>query len=308
MSSAPPAAQARPVRRALVLSGGGGRGAFQCGVIEELDRNGWQPDMLVGTSIGSHNAALWATGGAARVTRFWDEVETRRMHRFMRLWPWGSLLDRTPWERTLRAVLPADELAATAAPLYLVATNITTGQLVIFTNHRDLDSEKPLYKKVRLGYEHLLASSAIPLFYAPIKINHESHWDGAVMYNSPLAPAIDAGASEVVAVLLSPFGAAPPPPRGLGGRLGLVLDLAITATFTNDYGQLNRINQQVGERRARPGHREVRCTVVAPPKWLPPLDIVRYNRREIALLRQLGRDAVRAAFADGRIAARSARP
>lgn len=308
MSNPQPAGQTRRPARALVLSGGGGRGAFQCGVIEELARRGWTPDVLVGTSIGSHNAALWATGGAARVSAFWDTVTTGKMHRFWRLGGWGGLMDRRPWARTLAECVPESELARATTPLYLVTTNITTGQPVVFTNDRDLDSDKPFYQKVTLGHRHLLASSAIPLYYPPVQIDGASYWDGAVMYNSPLAPAIDAGASEVVAVLLSPFRdlsaarppAAPPslPPHlpGVAGLIGLVLDLAITATFENDYNQLQRVNEQVAQAQARAAHRDVRCEVIAPSQWLTPLDIVRYKRDQIARLREQGRREAGAAL------------
>lgn len=305
MTLSPNASPARPIKRALVLSGGGGRGAFQCGVIEELDAQGWRPDMLVGTSIGSHNAALWAAGGVARVVAFWDRVRTHHMQRFFRLRGWEGLMDRRPWAATLRNILPEHELAQIRTPLYLVASNLTTGRPVIFTNDRDLDSDKPHYQKVTLGHQHLLASSAIPLFYPPITIGSEKYWDGAVMYNSPLSPAIDAGASEVIAVLLSPFrgmsgappSALPAPRSGFAGLVGLALDLAITATFENDYSNLQRINEDVRKEIDQASHREVLCEVVAPPSWLSPLEIGRYQPAQIGRLRAEGRAQARAAMA-----------
>ena len=43
--------------RALILSGGGARGAFQVGVMKYLDEMGWIPDLVCGTSVGTVNAA-----------------------------------------------------------------------------------------------------------------------------------------------------------------------------------------------------------------------------------------------------------
>jgi NTE family protein len=294
-SSQPPA---RPLR-ALVLSGGGGRGAFQCGVVETLDRLGWQPDILVGTSIGSMNAAVYALDGAAGVSRMWNELRTRDMHRFLRLRPWRSLLDRGPWKRTLDKYAPEDRLRQVTTPLYIVATDITTGHPAVYTNHRDLDGSKPLYQRVdAVTHEHLLASSAIPYVYAQTRVQHADHWDGAVMYNSPLRPAIDAGANEIFVVLLSPYHdllapdeRLPPVPRGLAAKIGYVLDLAITATFENDFEQMRKINRRVQRGASSAAdHRAIKCAIIGPRQWLAPLDIIRYRPDRTADLRRMGRE------------------
>ena len=88
-------------KRALVLSGGGGRGAFQLGVLEHLEAIGWKPDIIVGTSIGSMNAAVYAVGGIRQLQSMWETIRTKDMHRFFRRRPWGSVFDRAPWKRTL---------------------------------------------------------------------------------------------------------------------------------------------------------------------------------------------------------------
>jgi len=48
--------------KALVLSGGGGRGAYQVGVLRFLEEHEWYPDVIVGTSIGAVNGAAMASG------------------------------------------------------------------------------------------------------------------------------------------------------------------------------------------------------------------------------------------------------
>jgi NTE family protein len=293
-------AQVPQSKRALVLSGGGGRGAFQCGVIEKLAEIGWNPDVLVGTSIGSMNAAVFALDGAQGVARMWDEIRTRDMQRFFRLRPWKSLFDRTPWERTLKKYAPERRLRQITTPLYIVATDITTGHPVVYTNDVDLDGSKPLYQKVpAINHKHLLASSSIPYIYEQTPVERADHWDGAVMYNSPLRPAIDAGAHEIFIVLLSPYhdvfvpeSPLPPAPRGLLGRIGYVLDLAITATFENDFEQMRKVNRRVQVGAALVSdYREIKCAVIGPSNWISPLDIVRYRPDRIAELRRMGQAA-----------------
>ena len=304
--------QASP-RRALVLSGGGGRGAFQVGVLEYLESIGWKPDIIVGTSIGSMNAAVYAIGGITHLQKMWETIRTRDMQRFFRLKPWSSLFDRAPWKRTLEKYAPEDKLAQITRPLYLVATDITTGHPTVYTNSEKPERNKGLYVKVpALRHEHLLASSSIPYVYAPIRVDDDNHWDGAVMYNSPLRPAIDAEAHEVLMVLLSPYHkleendprpmvqrtALPPMPRGLMGGVGYVLDLALIGTFENDFEELRKVNRRVrqGMGQHAPDHREVKCAVIAPEDWISPLDIIRYGPKRANELRLLGLDAARQTF------------
>jgi NTE family protein len=162
-----------------------------------------------------------------------------------------------------------------------------------------------------LKHEHLLASSSIPYVYAPIGIEDNQHWDGAVMYNSPLRPAIDAEAEEILMVLLSPYhkleendprpvvqrSALPPMPRGLLGSVGYVLDLALIGTFENDFEELRKVNRRVRKGAdVVPDHKEVRCAVIAPGEWISPLDIIRYGPKRGAELRALGRQAARQTF------------
>ena len=73
--------------RALILSGGGGRGAFHAGVYKYLMKNhkvnvdsnhvgAWEPDIIVGTSIGAVNGAAIAQGMSAdQLVNVWKSLE-----------------------------------------------------------------------------------------------------------------------------------------------------------------------------------------------------------------------------------------
>ncbi|NJP07877.1 MAG: patatin-like phospholipase family protein [Chloroflexaceae bacterium] len=77
----------QPTRKVLVLSGGGGRGAYHIGVIEALVEQGWirdgvGPDILAGTSIGAINAAALASGHTIdRLKHYWLDMHTEDVHR-----------------------------------------------------------------------------------------------------------------------------------------------------------------------------------------------------------------------------------
>jgi NTE family protein len=297
------------LKRALVLSGGGGRGAFECGVIEKLAELGWHPDVLVGTSIGAMNAAVLAIGGSEAVEAMWHELPSRRMHRLVRLPPWHSILDRPEWKKVLEDFAPQGKLDQVTKPLYMVTTNTKIGHPLIYTNAQSPQGKERLYQHVdAIQHAHILASSAIPYVYPKVTIEPPGgsasddskidHWDGAVMYNSPLQPAVHSGADQIMIVLLAPYhdqyepdAALPLPPPGIQGKLGYLLDLAVTATFENDFEQMRRINRRVDQKRGEPDHRKVKAALIGPQTWLPPHDIIRYRKKRIALLREAGRQA-----------------
>ncbi|MCU0494718.1 MAG: patatin-like phospholipase family protein [Chloroflexaceae bacterium] len=74
-------------KTALVLSGGGARGAYHVGVIEALVAAGWMedgkgPDIIAGTSIGAVNAAALASGlTVEQLKARWCEMQTEDVHR-----------------------------------------------------------------------------------------------------------------------------------------------------------------------------------------------------------------------------------
>jgi len=254
-------------KRALVLSGGGGRGAYECGVYKYLEEVGWLPDILVGTSIGAINAASIASGKTAQeLEEAWLQTRTRDVHRFWRLRPWRSIYDTTPWQRTLHRFIDFGRLAQTDKRVLITATEIERGDLHVF------DSQE-----VVLTPDHILASCSIPVVYPWTRVGNAHYWDGAVMANTPLRLAVDAGADEVVVVLLSPIGERRiHVPRRPWEAIAVVLDLTLSATFEHDLRQLARINRMV-QAGLDPDHREVRCWVVAPSRYPGFSRILRYD-------------------------------
>jgi NTE family protein len=77
-------------KKALVLSGGGGRGAYHIGVLQALVERGWitdghGPDIIAGTSIGAINAAAIASGlTIAELKSNWLDMHTEDVHRLSR--------------------------------------------------------------------------------------------------------------------------------------------------------------------------------------------------------------------------------
>ena len=228
----------RPSRRtAMILSGGGARGAYEVGVLwyifDDLSRIRKAPpklDILCGTSVGAINACYLAahltdpTLGMRRLVHLWSELQITRvlgfgMRQFAgipRLLLGGGesgtgLFDVTPmaelvtreisWRAVARALRRKQLRALTVS-----TTEVSNGRTVVFMQTApDIDIPKTapprtLFRADHIGPHHALASAAIPLLFPPVKIDDELYLDGGLRQNTPIAPALRLGATHVFAI------------------------------------------------------------------------------------------------------------
>ncbi|MBC7249252.1 MAG: patatin-like phospholipase family protein [Anaerolineae bacterium] len=253
-------------KRALILSGGGGRGAYHCGVYEYLESVGWRPDILVGTSIGAINAAAIASGRtAAQLKELWLKLNTNKVQRLrtdiLNLDRWTYLLDTSPWRRSLLEDdwFDFDHINSDRAPtLAIVTTDVWTGDITVFCNRPLAESRSggPRSKRIRcepITLEHIMASCSIPVVYPWTSVGGEedTFWDGAVVSNTPLGTALRAGATDIVVVLLSPWeekDAVTAEGRAsfkLWTLPGLALDWVLLASFRADLKLCEALNMFV---------------------------------------------------------------
>jgi len=262
--------------RGLVLSGGGGRGAYQVGVYKYLEEAGLEPEVIVGTSIGAVNGALLAMGRNAReLEQIWLTLQTRDVHRLSLTALGRSLFSTAALENTVGRLVDFSKVAASPKQLMITATEVETGQLRVFKN-------------AEITAQHIVASCSIPVVYPWTRIENRHYWDGAVLAETPLGPAIDAGAEEIYIVLLSPVGGRIlPPPRNLPQSAALAFELALLSSFENDLRQLENVNQLViGGDDAK--HRVVNTTIIAPSEPVPLEWILSYKRSQTEHLIALG--------------------
>jgi NTE family protein len=190
---------------AFVLGGGGARGALQVGAIRALIEAGYQPDLLVGTSIGAANAACLAMWGvnmdgiAALEAAYRSMAEGRLMDTPGRI-VWHTLSGR-PFYTSKRA--KEFLIAAGFTPeicfdqlrnvrLGLVGAEMGTGQPLIY----GIDPSQSVL-------EGVLASCAVPPWFEPIENDDQLIVDGGALSLLPIEPALNMGATEIVALDLS---------------------------------------------------------------------------------------------------------
>jgi NTE family protein len=96
---------------------------------------------------------------------------------------------------TLQRVINLSDVRTSDKVLFVAATDFEDGQLKLFTNSDMSD---------QWGRPIIMASSAIPGFFPPIEINGRLYVDGGVLMNTPLSPAINAGADILHVTYLDP--------------------------------------------------------------------------------------------------------
>jgi NTE family protein len=225
---------------ALVLSGGGMRGAYEVGVVagmvEVLDREPGERalfDIFAGTSVGAINAAYFAANADShdhRVERLADTWQSLRLDdharvRMLGLAPlpeavrrWAkstmlgkSLLDTRAVEVLVRRTVDWERMhrnvdAGIVRAVMVAALHVVSGRTTVFTegapgvrieNTRD---ERRVTAFERITADHVLASAAIPLLFPTRKLGDHYYCDGGLRFNTPIAPAIRAGAERLVVV------------------------------------------------------------------------------------------------------------
>ena len=165
-------------------------GAYQAGAWEVLAET-FQPDLVVGASIGSLNG--WAIAGGCNprdLTQRWLELHNVSQHRL-----------RFPF-RPLTGVLDAAQLHAWIRQLHeTYQPKVPYG--VVLT---DLLRLRPtLFEMPDLTWEHLAASCAIFGVLPQIRIGGRLYTDGGLLHPLPLWAATAMGATDILAINVLPY-------------------------------------------------------------------------------------------------------
>ncbi len=192
---------AGPVRRALVLEGGGARGAFEAGALLYIHDHPdiFAPEIVTGTSVGALNAAGFAYGLTPELSAAWCRITSSQVYRGRSLLHhaftlliekrFTHLYDTAPLQRLLGAFFGSRNLMDCPLRLKITSFNLQTGASEVF------DNESP----VRL-VDALMASCALQALFPPYSINGFQYIDGGNGANLPLRPALQAGATDLVLV------------------------------------------------------------------------------------------------------------
>lgn len=183
----PPAALLKHKKLALVLGGGGAKGMAHVGVLEELEKSGIRPDVIIGCSAGAIVGSLYAANPDSQALK--DLVLPGKKSDVIQLstegWPY-SIYSRQQLAAYLRQHLHQHDFAQLKIPLIVTATNLQFGTTAAFGQGDVIDA--------------VIASAALPGAFAPVKIADQYFVDCSVADPVPVRLARSLGFEVVVAV------------------------------------------------------------------------------------------------------------
>ena len=190
------------IKRALVLSGGGARGAYQLGVWQALREIEWDFSIVTGASIGALNSSLIAMNDFEKLEKLWYKMTPNDVI---------NTTETDPKKVYLQMIKDLAKGGADTSPLYnLVKSNIDEAKIRNSNIKMGISTvELPTLKLKQLPIEQipngkladfLVASATVFPFFKAKDIDQKKYADGGYGDNMPMNLAIQMGAEEIIAV------------------------------------------------------------------------------------------------------------
>jgi NTE family protein len=172
----------------IALGSGGARGLAHIGVLEELAEMEIYPDLVAGTSMGSVVGAGYCTGHLQEMKDLALSMDVRTMiFRFMEFsLPHSGLVEGKRINELIEKLMPLATFESLQKPLRCVATNLKTGEEVVF-------SKGKLQPAIR-------ASISIPGVFTPAEMEGQYLIDGGLVNPIPVNQVREMGAVLILAV------------------------------------------------------------------------------------------------------------
>ena len=205
-SSCGPSAHPLDAPIALVLSGGGAKGAYEAGVAAVFVERGLPIRLVAGSSAGALNAAMVADGRMDRLEALWRGLSRGRVYSlrtrvlFAGLLPgWltllaldraGSLFDPQPLRELIDASLDLDRVRASRVRLLVITSDLARREPRLFDNQN-------------VTREALMAAAAVPGAFPAVAVGGALLVDGGLTGRAPVLEALAAepGVGRAVVVM-----------------------------------------------------------------------------------------------------------
>lgn len=249
-----------PYKLAIVLSGGGAKGAIQFGMLKYIIEQGIKPHVIYGTSVGSLNSAGYTFRGIAGLEKIWAGIKSRSdvfKFRFRSLLLLSSGLF---YADPLRKLLETNTTGKPRCDSYSCKVNIETGEI------KYTHCSEPDYA------DSCVASASIPSLCEDV----DGWIDGGVREQTPLKKAIDDGATKIIVILCNPIKKNPDYVKKSNWVKNLLrsTDLMAHEVFLDDIRTCMYYNESKEE-----GKRDIMIEVYAPDEL--PLDSLDFNQNKI---------------------------
>ena len=159
----------------ITLSGGGARGIAHLGALAALEEAGLKPHIVSGVSSGAIIGALYAYG--MRPQFILETLLKTSIFRYLRpAWSKIGFLNIERLIKIYKKYLPTHTFEELSCKLYISAADIREGKTVFYSEGNLINA--------------ILASSCLPVLFAPIEIDNKLMVDGGVINNLPVEPLI----------------------------------------------------------------------------------------------------------------------
>lgn len=183
----------------LVLSGGGGKGAYQVGVLKALKEKGLLDSVtaISGASIGAVNAMLYAMDDIDLMYKAWDDIDMQTvfdvdLEMLIQNRPYFS---RDEFLAMIEKYIDFGKIKSGKYDIYNSICRLTASGEDMVAEYRKLSEyDIETIKKI------LLASTALPLVYEAVNIDGEYYRDGGICDNEPVKPLYDAGIRQFIVI------------------------------------------------------------------------------------------------------------
>lgn len=198
--------------KALIMAGGGCKGAFEVGAVDYLVNDAKQDyQFFIGSSVGALNAAVLGLAGNYRelvtavqtLKELWEGIRSSRSIYqpfplgILDLFKRNGLFDPVGLRRLIQEYIDPHRLCHNPSKFVLIPTvAIETGELFY------ADSRNPAFESNFLKY--ILASASVPIFFPPVIIEGKHWYDGCLRDVTPLAAAFKEQPDEITVVLTFP--------------------------------------------------------------------------------------------------------
>ena len=213
-------------KRALVISGGGAKGAYAVGALQHIvGKHRLKFDLAAGTSTGGLIVPLVLADELDLLTHVYSNVETediikprKNISRVLRS---TSLHKVDPLARQIDHTVTQDRvdrlLSRTDQELFITTVNLQTQKTVYFHTSETARTSSPDAELVRIRdrdtmLRAILATACIPFFMPPVNIpkgSNQQYLDGGVRDVTPMQIALDNGATEIYVIIMTPVEKAP---------------------------------------------------------------------------------------------------
>lgn len=320
------------MKNALVISGGGAKGAFAVGAFEHLREQNLTFDLVAGTSTGALIAPLVATDDVALLRYIYTSVRNEDVilsRDLLNVLTHDAIYDTNPLWSLINSFVNREryeKILASAVEVFLATVNLQTGGIEYWNPRTSGPDGTAL--DLRAFQRAMMASASMPVLMPPITIleGGAQHVDGGVREIAPLKVAIDHGATDLYAILLTPAQHEPKPDRYvfLVKTLLRSIDLFTQEVLANDLATALIYNQAIRHREtlrakaaklltkkqvkalfddpANPdpfaGKRLLNLYVIRPQEELP-IDSLQFSPVAMSQIMTLGGEAARRALAAG---------